>query len=55
MNSDENKREKICVENIWNKWNDQIKRLINIHEVIFAPQTLTPMPIQTRQSEKYEY
>jgi retron-type reverse transcriptase len=40
VNLDENKRKEILIEKVQNRWNDKIRRFVNIHEVIFDPQTL---------------
>jgi retron-type reverse transcriptase len=40
VNSEEDKRKEILIEKIRSKWDDKVERFVNIHEVIFEPQTL---------------
>lgn len=40
LNSDQNKRKEILIKKLRNKWNNKIGKFVNIHEVIFEPQTL---------------
>lgn len=40
VNLNEVGREKILIDSIAGKWNDKVERFVNIHKVIFDPQTL---------------
>lgn len=40
LDSDEDKRREILTKKIRNKWDSKVGRFVNIHEVIFEPQTL---------------